>query len=129
MNSAKSVDNGKVLYDWFCQRHSESVPIYGLMLKEKASQFHDEMEIILLTSLQATESSCLPFNFILPNRRLSRLFGNKSTILYQHYFVFHCFITLYASYNYTLLCLHIYCIALISCLAKLVILSMLDSRG
>lgn len=50
----------KVLYEWLRHRHSEGVPIFIPMLMENAIQFHDEISILLLTPLQATEYSSLP---------------------------------------------------------------------
>ena len=65
MKPAKFDELGRVLYEWFKQRRSEGIPISGFILREKAREFHQTMDleeyyyIILLLLLYLGKNSII----------------------------------------------------------------------
>ena len=45
MKPAKFDELDRVLYEWFKQRRSEGIPISGFILREKAREFHQTMDL------------------------------------------------------------------------------------
>ena len=45
MKPAKFDELDRVLYEWFKQRRSEGIPISGFILREKAREFHQAMDV------------------------------------------------------------------------------------